>query len=59
VETLFLMIDTVGMLLVLIYSMKNDKLKPGSTEVGLFRMSATKTRLQKQPNARQARGRVL
>lgn len=38
-ETLFLIIDTVAILIVLVFSMKNDKLRPGTPEIGLFRMA--------------------
>jgi hypothetical protein len=40
VETLFLIIDTVAILLVLVFSMKNDRLRPGTPEMGLFRIAA-------------------
>ncbi|MBV8913392.1 MAG: hypothetical protein JOZ05_10185 [Acetobacteraceae bacterium] len=50
-ETAFLMIDTVAMLLVLIYSLRNDKLPPGKPETGLFRMAEPKSRAKKDPHA--------
>ena len=38
VETLFLLIDSVAMLLVVIYSLRNDRLPPDAPEQGAFRM---------------------
>jgi hypothetical protein len=58
VETLFLMIDTVALVLVMVYSMKNDRLRPGSPEIGFFRMINPQSRVKKpaQEPVRRVRG---
>ena len=38
-ETLLLIIDTTAMVLVLYWSLKNDKLPPGKPEEGWFRIA--------------------
>lgn len=54
-ETLCLLIDSAAMLLVVYYSWKNDKLPPGTPEIGFFRMA--QRAVKKQAKARPGDGR--
>jgi len=45
--------------LILVYSSKNDKLRPGTPEIGFFRMSEPKQRKIQETPVRQLRGRNL
>jgi hypothetical protein len=59
VETLFLLIDSIAMLLVVIYSLRNDRLPPGAPEQGLFRMTDPAAAPAPKPPARRVRRRPL
>jgi hypothetical protein len=58
VETLLFLIDTAALLLILLFSLKNDLLRPGEAETGWFRIRQPGN-MPEKPSAAPARRRVL